>query len=200
VAPAAVAAAVLVVMVWPAREVGRVLVAGAGLEIDGQKAVVDQPILEGSTVTARDGDSALIVDADRGILLRKGAVVAVSGPADVSVLAGRARFAVKPGHGPFAVRSGAVRVEVVGTIFVVDRREAEETLVAVHRGTVNVTDPHGKVQVKDGQECLATAAALSPARPAGARSLEEDRGGNWLQELWARLAGLVDALRQAIGE
>ncbi len=196
------AAAVLLVLLWPAQRavIGRVLVAGAGLEIDGQKAVADQPVLEGAVVTSRDGDSALIIDADRGVLLRKGAVMALPGAAEATVLAGRARFAVKPGHGPFAVRSGPVRVEVVGTIFVVDRKGADETLVAVHRGTVNVSDPHGTVQVKDGQECLATATALSPARPAGPSALEEDRGGNWLAELFARLTTLVEAVRQAIGE
>lgn len=65
---------------------------------------------------------------------------------------GRARFSVEPGgQRRWIVEAGDVSVEVVGTVFTVERK-AQGTLVSVERGTVIVSGsvPDGKVTLTRG--------------------------------------------------
>lgn len=194
-------AALLIVAVALTRPavVGRVLVAGPGLEIAGRPVAAGQAIHQGEVVAARGGDSALLLDGERGVLLRRGGTISFDSAESAKLLLGRARFAVKKGRGPFSVAAGEVQVDVVGTIFAVERRTSGDTLVAVHRGEVRVRAPRGEARLREGQECVVAQGAPGPVRPASAGALEEDRG-DWFSELLRRLAGLRDAIQRAIGE
>lgn len=200
---AAIGAAVAFVIVgalwWP-RAVGEVFAAGEELTIDGESAGVGDAIPSGAEVWAARGDSALLLRGKRGVLLREGSRARFSAKGtEASLAEGRARFAVKPGQGDFAVVAGQTRVEVKGTIFVVERRSDDETLVAVHRGEVQVTAKGGKVTLKEGQESVVTAGVPSAPRRASADSLQEDRGDFlvWLKRTWQRFLNNLD---RAVGD
>jgi hypothetical protein len=89
-------------------------------------------------------------------------VLVVSGSDESGVLvvleSGSVRCAVAPreGRSPFAVQSGDVRVEVVGTIFTVTR-DGDETQVEVAEGTVRV--------LRAGEAALVHAGERWPASP-----------------------------------
>ncbi len=193
---AATAAALLVLVAswWPQR-VGVIFDAGEQLTIDGKPASIGDEVAAGAVVEARKGDSAVLLDGNRGVLLREGSRARFGAKgAEAKLEQGRARFAVKPGVGHFAVIAGETRVEVHGTIFVVERRSGEETVVAVHRGEVLVSANEGKVTLQDGQESVVTRGIPSAARRASADSLQEDRGDFlvWLKRTWLRFLGNLD--------
>jgi ferric-dicitrate binding protein FerR (iron transport regulator) len=196
----AAAAGALLVLLWPTPTVGKVLTAGAELTIDGQPAAVDQPVPRGAKVIAAKGDSALLLDGQRGVLLREGAIARVEGAGDrVSLEQGRARFSVKPNAGRFLVLAGKTEVEVKGTVFVVDRKTNEETLVAVHRGEVEVRDGQKAVAVKGGQETTVKAQVASPAVEVRPGSLAEDRGDGLLDMILRALRKVLTAIDEAVG-
>lgn len=179
---------------WP-HTVGVVFAAGQQLEIDGRLGATGSDVASGALVTASKGDSAVLLEGNRGVLLREGASARFNAKGAEALLEkGRARFSIKPKQGGFTVLAGGVTVRVRGTIFVVDRRTEEETLIAVHRGEVQVTSGGTEVILRDGQESTVTRGVPSPARRASNESLEEDRGDFlvWLKRAWRRLLGNLD--------
>lgn len=188
-------ALVIVAAVWWPRSVGEVFAAGEELTIDGEPAAVGDAIPSGAEVWAARGDSAFLLEGRRGVLLREGSRARFSAKGtEASILEGRARFAVKPGQGSFVVVAGQTRVEVKGTIFVVERRSEDETLVAVHRGEVQVSGKGGQVSLKEGQESVVAAGIPSAPRRASSDALQEDRGDFlvWLKRTWQRFLGNLD--------
>lgn len=196
----AAAASALLLLLWPTPTVGRVFTAGAELTIDGEPALADQRVARGAKVTAVKGDSALLLDGQRGVLLREGASARIEASgARVVLEAGRARFSVKPHVGAFEVLAGKTRVEVKGTVFVVDRKGDDETLVAVHRGEVEVHDAETTVAVKAGQETTVKAGAASPVSEVRKGSLVEDRDDGLLDILLRAFRRMVDSIDRAVG-
>lgn len=192
---AAAATVLLALVVWWPRPVGVIFAAGEQLTIDGRPAAVGDEVASGAMVEAGKGDSAVLLEGKRGVLLREGARASFGARgAEASLEQGRARFAVKPGQGHFAVLAGEARVEVRGTIFVVDRKSDEETLVAVHRGEVLVSAKDIEVTVRDGQESIVTSGTPSAPRRASSDSLQEDRGDFlvWLKRTWLQFLGKLD--------
>ncbi|MBI5481634.1 MAG: FecR domain-containing protein, partial [Deltaproteobacteria bacterium] len=203
-AAAAAAAALVVVGVIALRgggPVGTVHTAGKELLVDGEVAAAGQPVREGAWVEARRGDSTLLLAGKRGVLLREGARARFEDGGAWAVLeAGRARFSVRPGLGPFTVAAGEARIEVRGTVFVVERRADGETLVAVHRGEVRVAGSGAAVTLGEGQETtVARGGVPTPARAVRPGSLEEDRGGDLLELLRRAWQSLVRSLDAEVG-
>jgi transmembrane sensor len=143
-APAVALAAVVLFAVWmpapaPAPE-ALTLEDGAALpEVIGEDSIT---LTDGSRI-ALDGE-----DAAARVVENDGTRFATR------LTAGRARFEVTPG-GPrrWVVEAGATRVEVVGTVFVVDRSRPGIVRVEVSRGRVEVFHPS-----------LAEPARLTPGR------------------------------------
>ena len=199
IASVAAALVTLIVVLWP-RPVGVIFAAGEQLTIDGQPALVGDEVAAGAVVAAGKGDSAVLLEGKRGVLLREGARARFAARgAEARLEQGRARFAVKPGQGHFVVLAGEARIEVRGTVFVVDRRSDEETLVAVHRGEVLVSAKEVEVTLGEGQESIVTRGIPSSARRASNASLQEDRGDFllWLKRTWLRFLGNLD---RAVGD
>jgi transmembrane sensor len=79
----------------------------------------------------------------------------------VKLVRGYTRFDVaRRPERTFVVRSGDVRVVVIGTIFSVDRA-GDRTIVAVERGRVRVEWPNGSTDLGDGES-----GSFPPERPA----------------------------------
>lgn len=193
--------AVLVFWILVPASVGRVLLPGDELRIDGERAVAGQRIRQGSLLVAAHGDAVIALVGDRDVLLREGAAVRVTQRGShASLELGRARFVVhrlgeRPN--PFAVIAGSTQVDVQGTTFVVDRRDPKETLVAVKEGHVRVQGAKGEVRLTDGQETSVANGVPGGVRPASAASLEED-GGNFLELLLRRAGRLVKDVERAV--
>ena len=118
---------------------------------------------------------------------------------EVRLDSGRVRVQVRKSSEPFAVRADDLQVvqPAAGT-FVVDRR-GENTLVAVHLGSVVVSARGNQVELKEGQETELSAAGLTPARPAGANALIEDRGDGTVWDAIMRfLRQLIDVIGKAL--
>jgi len=200
---AALAAAVLLLPFIPRepRTVGAVFASGGELAIDGKAVAPNDRVPGGALVNAVRGDSALLLEGQRGVLLREGARARFEkGGTEAILEAGRARFSVKPAQGSFSVLAGGARVEVRGTVFVVERRSGDETLVAVHRGEVRVSGGGSEVTLRDGQESTVTRG--KPAAPARARdsSLEEDREGELVRRLRQAWTTFIHSLDGAVSE
>jgi hypothetical protein len=202
-AGAAVAAAlVLTVVAWPRSQVGRVLTASAGFRIDGAPATKDQVVFARSELTTDKEDAAVLLESARGrrgLLLRPSSRLNVASTEEVRLESGRVRVQVKKASDPFAVRADELRVLQPGSgVFVVERR-AQSTLVAVHQGTVVVSARGQQLEVKEGQETEFSEGALTPARPAGANALVEDRGDGTVWDAILRfLKQLIDVIARAL--
>jgi len=202
-AGAAVAAAVmLTVIAWPRSPVGRVLASGSGLRVDGAPATKDAVVFARSELTTEKEDAAILLESAhgrRGLLLRPSTRLNVSSPEEVSLEAGRVRVQVKKASEPFAVRVDELRVVQAGSgTFVVEKR-AESTLVAVHQGSVVVTNRGAQVELKEGQETELSGGTLTPARSAGPTAMIEDRGDGTVWDAILRfLKQLLDVIARAL--
>ena len=199
-AASAVAAALL--LAWPRTPVGRVLASSPGLRIDGASAGKDTVVFSGSELVTEKEDAAILLESARGrrgLLLRPGTRLTASSTDEVRLDSGRVRVQVKRASEPFTVRADDLRVVQPGAgTFVVDRR-GENTLVAVHQGTVLVSARGKLVELKEGQETELAGAGLTPARPAGANALIEDRGDGTLWDAIVRfLRQLIDVIARAL--
>lgn len=177
---AAVAAAlsILAFVVFTGSEpVGRLSTFSGDVLVDGKPAALDAEIVANAVVEVRSGECILELEDGRTALLRAGAKMSVEKGGRVARLErGRGRFSVTPGHGSFAVEAGSTRVLVTGTIFAVDRKANDDTLVAVHHGSVEVVGEKGTVRLADGEETTVRGGLPSSAAPARRESLAEDRG------------------------
>ena len=201
-ATAVAAALVLTVLAWPRSPVGRVLASSRGLRIDGAPAGKDAVVFAGAEVVTEKEDAAILLESARGrrgLLLRPGTRLTASSIDEVRLDSGRVRVQVRKSSEPFAVRADDLQVvqPAAGT-FVVDRR-GENTLVAVHLGSVVVSARGNQVELKEGQETELSAAGLTPARPAGANALIEDRGDGTVWDAIMRfLRQLIDVIGKAL--
>lgn len=196
------AAVVLTVLAWPRTPAGRVLASAAGLRMDGVLVAKDAVIFEGSEVATEKEDAAILLESARGrrgLLLRPSTRLNISSSEEVKLEAGRVRVQVKQTNDSFAVRADELRVlQPSAGVFVVERRP-ESTLVAVHQGTVVVTARGQRLELKEGQETELTAGAFSPARPAAANALIEDRGDGTVWDAILRfLRQLLDVIARAL--
>ncbi len=131
----------------------------------------------GAPLAAGDRVSAAVALSDGSrIAPSEGAQVEVlesTGEAVTAVVGeGRTRFEITPG-GPrrWSLECGLARVEVVGTVFTIDR-EASRVRVAVERGTVLVRSHHlrdGAVRVTAGEQVEVR--APRPESPSVARNV-----------------------------
>jgi hypothetical protein len=202
-AGAALAAAlVLTVVALPRSTIGRVLASSAGLKLDGVAAGKDAVVLARAEISTEKEDAAILLVGPRGrrgLLLRPGTRLIALSSDEVKLESGRLRVQVKKANEPFAVRVDDLRVLQPGTgTFVVERR-GENTLVAVHQGSVVVSATDQQVELKEGQETELSHGVLSPARPAGANALVEDRGDGSVWDAIVRfLRQLVDVIGKAL--
>lgn len=153
-AAAAVAVVLLLVIALPSRApvVGTLAVAGPRALVSGKAASAGAEVREGELVVAVEGIVVLALEGGRDVTLAEGTVLAVyAGASDTSLESGHAHFAVEPGRGAFAVRAGATRVEVKGTVFAVSRKTPDDVAVAVARGRVEVSGTKGAVTLDEGQ-------------------------------------------------
>jgi transmembrane sensor len=182
-----VAAAAVVLLCWwlvPRRErplpLARVAAPGAAAAITApppRAAAAPPPqarrldLADGSTATFESGDAAVRVrTASAGLVI-------------VELTRGRVRFDVVPRHERrFRVMTGAVEIEVLGTIFTVDRaaagdpgaaspQRAETVAVTVQRGLVRVTGGGAGRRLAAGESALFDGGgARAPGAPAEARA------------------------------
>ena len=199
-ATAVAAALVLTVVAWPRSPVGRVLAASPGLRLDGAPAGKDAVVFAGAELSTEREDAAILLASARGrrgLLLRPGTRVIASSTDEVRLELGRLRVQVRSSSDPFSVRAEELRVLQPGAgTFVVERR-SEGTLVAVHQGTVVVSARGQQLELKEGQETELVASGLSPARPASASALVEDRGTVW-DAILRFLRQLIDVIGKAL--
>ncbi|MFZ5438995.1 MAG: zf-HC2 domain-containing protein [Myxococcota bacterium] len=202
-ASAALAAAlVLAIVAWPRSQVGLVLTAGRGVNVDGAPANKDTVILAGAVISTEKEDAAVLLEHDgdkHGLLLRPATTLRAWDADEVGLESGRVRVQARKADHPFVVRAESLRVvqEVAG-VFIVERR-ANGTLVAVHQGAVVVRASAGEVELKEGQEVELTSAGLSTARPVVAGTLIEDRGDGTVWDAIVRfLRQLLDAIAKAL--
>lgn len=160
-----------------AAPIGRLASFSGQVLVAGELAVLDAEIFPNAVVEVRSGECILELEDGRSALLRAGTKLSVDKGGRVARLEqGRGRFSVTPGQGSFAVDAGRTRVQVTGTIFAVERRSGDETLVAVHHGSVEVAGEKGTVRLTDGQETTVKEGLPSTAAPARRESLAEDWG------------------------
>jgi hypothetical protein len=196
------AAVVLTVVALPRSPIGRVLAASPGLKLDGAAAARDAVVLARAEISTEKEDAAILLEGPRGrrgLLLRPQTRLIASSSDEVKLEAGRLRVQVKKSSGPFAVRTDDVRVLDAGAgTFVVERR-GENTLVAVHQGSVVVSAKGQQVELKEGQETELAHGALCAARPAGANALVEDRGDGSVWDAIVRfLRQMIDVIGKAL--
>lgn len=203
-AGAALAAALmLTVLAWPRPKVGSLLSASRGLTIDGIAAGKDTVIFAGASIATEKEDAALLLedeDEKRGLLLRPASKLKAYSPDEVTLESGRVRVQVKKAGHPFLVRTETLRVvQNTAGVFIVERKPAGTTLIAVHQGSVVVRGGSADVELKEGQEVELSAAGLSPARPAGTSALIEDRGDGTVWDAIVRfLRQLMDVIAKAL--
>jgi Putative zinc-finger/FecR protein len=201
-AAALAAALVLTVLAWPKPKVGSLLSASPGLTVNGIAAGKDMALFAGAQISTEREDAALLLSDDtekRGLLLRPSTKLTAWSPDEVALDAGRVRVQVRRAGAPFQVRVEALRVvQRTAGVFIVEKR-MNGTLVAVHQGTVVVRGSGTEVELKEGQELELTAAGLSPARPAQATALIEDRGDGTVWNAIVRfLRQLMDVIAKAL--
>lgn len=147
--------------------------------VGDRQASLDAEVPSDTAVEVRSGECILALEGGRTALLRSGTVVSIAeGGAVVRLDRGRGRFSVTPGKGAFSVKAGDTQVRVTGTVFAVERRKNDETLVAVHHGSVEVSTSSGAAsKLTDGEETTVVAGRAGTVRPASREALFEDRGG-----------------------
>ena len=143
---------------------GYALVSGAGLSGEGRSGDASQAT---AALTRADGGAFLRVGPSERVVLRdrsrietRGGTLEVlenaSGSLALHLQGGRARFEVTPGTGRrWRVEAGGVSVDVVGTVFTV-QRSADAIDVAVERGVVVVRG----ARVPDGVRRLTAGRSL----------------------------------------
>ncbi|MGC4091314.1 MAG: FecR family protein [Polyangiaceae bacterium] len=138
----------------------------------------------------RDGSRIVLETPDTRITKQRESSEEVS----FELAAGAARFdVVRKPERAFRVRAGAVSVEVVGTLFRVER-QGERTLVSVERGRVRVSWASAMRELSAGQQGLfppseqATAASEPTASSAAAAPLSGKREGAALRSTEASAA------------
>jgi transmembrane sensor len=114
---------------------------------DGAGAVAQRTERSGHTLRVADGSFAQLVGARSDLEVTHNTKQRVA----FKLLAGRAHFEVVPNPlRSFVVEAHPYRVEVIGTVFDVDRSERSVT-VSVQRGRVRVYGPSGAQDVVAGQ-------------------------------------------------
>jgi transmembrane sensor len=144
-----------------------VLAAAAALAVVVTRAPEPRPARPVTSLRAGGATQERVLLAGAAIEVAAGAALVVSGDDDDGYLVvlerGRADFQVGPraGRPPFVVQAGAVRVEVVGTRFAVDRF-GDQARVDVVEGRVRVRAPAVDTQVGPGERWPAEAAEALP--------------------------------------
>lgn len=197
----AAVAVLLAALLWPRATVGEVLFAGRGVLLDGQPAAKGSVVLARAMLVTEREDTAVLLAGPhgrRGLLLRPATSLRVHDADEATLAHGRLRVQTRKAEGPFVVRADAARVEQDGAgVFVVERGE-RGTVVAVHQGTVRVVGRGAPLVLHEGQEAeVSLAGELTPARPASASALVEDRGTVW-DAILRFLRQLLDAIAGAL--
>lgn len=160
-----------------------------------QPAPGGRPAVAGLEIRTREGRARMTLGGRSEIDVHPGTQMAVrsidpSGPIVLSQERGEAHFRVRPGSGPFEVRTPAASVHVQGTEFrILMKGEASmkkgtvlgtalAAVVGVSSGMVAVRNTHGEIRVPAGSTATATAAAapkLLAESESRIRGLETER-------------------------
>jgi hypothetical protein len=130
------------------------------LVVDGvrvhPKAVRGRTVFAGQKIkVGRGGIATLSLERGGRVRVYPGSTLSLAGSGErVDLDQGKVWCLVKAGARPFAVRTDIAEAIVVGTSFVVDRRESGETEVRVISGAVNVRNVRKKkaVRVRSGRK------------------------------------------------
>jgi hypothetical protein len=116
-------------------------------------------VTEGAPTTITVGDASITAAPDTAVIVGYGEAAG----AQLVLERGEVRCAVpeRPGRKPFVVVAGDVRVEVVGTLFAVERVDDSARIVVEH-GVVSVTENGVLYTVRAGERWPATTAAAEP--------------------------------------
>lgn len=167
---AATAAAVLAWWVITA-PVAHVLDA-RGARIAGQLVKPGMPVRPGQLVEVGRGGFAVVDLGGAELRLAAGTALSIArGGREVSLERSKVWCDVARGGGAFRVRTSTAEATVLGTSFVVQRKEDDTTEVRVRKGAVRVADRNGRgdVIVREGQK--------SRVRPGKAPSAPEASSG-----------------------
>lgn len=181
-----------------ASAIGIVAAADGDVRVNGALVPIGRALADGDEVKAVKGSAIILLRGDRSVVLREGAALVVAdGGAKAKLLRGRARFEVVRSAGlpnRFSVDLGAAQVDVLGTVFAVERAWTDErVLVAVQEGRVRFNGTEGEVFLSAGEEATAVAGRVGPARKVSQTSLREDRAEpGLLKRLKQRAGKLVD--------
>ncbi|MDP9149727.1 MAG: FecR family protein, partial [Myxococcota bacterium] len=101
---------------------------------------------------------------------------------------GRSRFEVVPSPTRmFSVRSGAVTVIVIGTVFSVERK-GDLVDVAVERGRVRVESPSGNQELSAGESASVRATSVDPSSGPSLQPVQKSRAAASDRSTWRTLA------------
>ena len=142
------------------------------MRIAGRAVKPGASIRAGQLVEVGRGGFALVDLRGAELRLAAGTALTIArGARDVSLERSKVWCDVARGGGAFRVTTGSAEVSVLGTSFVVQRREDDTTEVRVRQGTVRVRDRNGRGQVivREGHE--------SRVRPGRAPSAPEASSG-----------------------
>lgn len=159
--------------------VGVLAVADLDVRVNDEPATTGAELVEGARIHVVKGDAIVLLKGNRSVVLREGSALQL-GPsgASVTLARGRARFEVtRVGDqpNPFRVHAGAAAIDVLGTVFAVERSTSDErVLVAVKEGRVRVSTAKAETFIGGGEEATVVGERVSRLRPASASSLRED--------------------------
>jgi hypothetical protein len=136
----------------PVRTRVPLLAVGFGLAATAAAALVVTHLVGGDTSHESRDASTKLADGTTYIT-NIGGKVTVVGHRHVRV-EGEALLDVAPGKGTFVVETGAGRIEVLGTRFLVDA-QASKTTAAVVRGSVKLATDQGSVVIHAGEQAVA---------------------------------------------
>jgi transmembrane sensor len=163
---------------WATRKpdlVGKAAAFAAAMPIGSLYAGRPDAPLTVKLVTFKDGSRAELSGSVSRISVQRDAKEQV----DLQLLAGHAHFdVIKNSKRSFDVRSGAVRVHVIGTSFSV-ARVSEQTRVSVDRGLVQVFWNGGKAELAAGESGTFPPSTASLEAPAAAPSAAKREGPEW---------------------
>lgn len=170
----AAGAAVVAAGIVFALPVARV-VDGDGVSVGGRPAVAGAAVRRGDLVEIAPGGFAVLESDAARLGLTGGAALSVGlGGREITLERRKVRCDVEKGGGKFRVRTATAEVTVLGTSFVVERREDETTEVRVREGEVRVADRSGRgeVTLREGERSRVRP-GRGPSEPEGYSGRED---------------------------
>lgn len=189
-------------LLWARSSVAEVIEA-SGLEVEGRAARAGDEIRRGDRIEV-DRSGFAVVRLARGgeLAFAAGSVAVLTSREELHLARRKVRCDIARGAGAFRVGTDAATVVVLGTSFVVERRDDGATEVRVREGAVRVEDAgeRGEVTVRGGERARVRAGA-PPSRTSRYDGLEDADLAEALRRLGRKLRrgveGILDELRVA---